>query len=142
MAEKMEPSSRSIYTLKGGIAAYLNWMNEEIKAGRRTPSESLFKGRNYVFDGRGSTGLEHGVQVTPVSKCHTCRTPSDHLGKCRSTGCHLVLVVCEMCDNTCNVRCCQDCKELDIATGSAVKRPICRCELDREARLRKSAYGP
>ncbi|KFZ12083.1 hypothetical protein V501_04405 [Pseudogymnoascus sp. VKM F-4519 (FW-2642)] len=65
-----------IYTLKGGIAAYLTWMEDEITAGKKTAEDSLFKGRNYVFDARGSTGL---AGTEPVSNCHSCGVPSDCL---------------------------------------------------------------
>ena len=69
MAERLQPrDGQVVCTLKGGIAAYLTWMDEEIRSGRKTSVESLFKGRNYVFDGRGSTGLSSG-EMAPVSTC-------------------------------------------------------------------------
>lgn len=122
----------SVCTLKGGIQAYLMWMDEEIKAGRKTAGESLFKGKNYVFDARGSTGLSEGLEGLPVSQCHICGKLEDRLGKCRSRGCHLILVVCEDCEEG-DVRCCPNCLELDRLTTE--KRPICACEKEREKRL-------
>lgn len=126
---------RKVCTLRGGIAAYLAWMDEEIREGRKEASESLFRGRNYVFDARGSVGLSAGVGVEPVAKCHVCGGLSDELSKCRSKGCHLVLVVCPTCDEG-DVRCCQSCRDMDgDAAREACPRPMCICESEREAEL-------
>jgi predicted sulfurtransferase len=125
-----------IYTLKGGIAAYLTWMEAEIAAGRKTAEDSLFKGRNYVFDARGSTGL---AGAEPVSTCHSCGIPSGRLSKCVSPGCHLVLVVCPTCELG-DVRCCRDClklchEEQGDVSGHRRPRPLCECEQAREREL-------
>ncbi|KAH8687705.1 hypothetical protein BGZ60DRAFT_364078 [Tricladium varicosporioides] len=141
MEEKMtkRPGDR-VCTLKGGIANYITWMDEEISKGRKLPEDSLFKGRNYVFDARGSIGLEGTTE--PVSKCHECSAPSARLSKCRSKGCHLVLVICQTCEDSEDPRCCKSCLELDIAAlatknleSRVGSRPICLCEMDRETQL-------
>lgn len=148
----------SVCTLQGGIQAYLMWMDSEIKAGRKTAQESLFKGRNYVFDARGSTGLalsssemgEEG-EGEKVATCNICAKPDDRLSKCRSKGCHLILVVCEECEVGGDVRCCGSCLELDTQAaakdveekavgeekvpGKARPRSICDCERERETKL-------
>ena len=137
MSRDEQRDQGKIYTLKGGIAAYLTWMEAEIAAGRKTADDSLFKGRNYVFDARGSTGL---AGAEPVSTCHSCGIPSDRLSKCVSPGCHLVLVVCPACELG-DVRCCHDCLKLchekqpgDIAEHRR-PRPLCECEQAREREL-------
>ena len=136
-----------VCTLQGGIQAYLMWMDEEIKTGRKTPEQSLFRGRNYVFDARGSTGLEE--ENEKVASCQVCGKAEDRLSKCRSKGCHLILVVCERCDEECDPRCCQDCLALDTQpppqtpeekifgnkSRKGKSRPICACEKERELRL-------
>jgi predicted sulfurtransferase len=130
--------SETVFTLEGGIAAYLEWMNEEIRRGRKTVDESLFKGKNYVFDARGTTGLEEGE--APVSKCHVCDKLSSRLDKCHSDGCHLIVVVCECCQNS-DPRCCQDCRDMDASyssserVGKVVPRSMCACEREREEQL-------
>ena len=142
LEENMEKrDGDTVCTLKGGIAAYLTWMDEEIKLGRKNQEDSLFRGKNYVFDARGSTGLSQEGGF-PVSKCHICDNPSDRLSKCRSRGCHLVLVVCEHCKGA-DPRCCQSCQEFDATLDSEDQsslppRPICACEKEREERL----WGP
>lgn len=142
MQENMDPGrGDTVCTLRGGIAAYLMWMEEEIRAGRRRPEDSLFKGRNYVFDARGSTALSEIAEPEPVSDCHVCGEPSDRLSKCRSDRCHLILVVCAACDENRDPRCCQSCREGDPALGSDQERGerhfnwICDCEKEREAQL-------
>jgi predicted sulfurtransferase len=139
MAENMERREGDrVCTLKGGIAAYLTWMDEEIRQGRKTVDESLFRGKNYVFDARGSTGLRADETGEPVSTCHICANPSDRLSKCRSKGCHLILVICETCEEEKEPRCCQDCHDLDsLDTAERLPgpRPICKCEKEREALL-------
>ncbi|PMD66053.1 uncharacterized protein K444DRAFT_607467 [Hyaloscypha bicolor E] len=142
LQENMEKrEGDTVCTLKGGIAAYLAWIDEEIKLGSKKPEHSLFRGKNYVFDARGSMGLSEEAG-DPVSKCHLCDKPSDRLSKCRSKGCHLVLVVCEHCEEA-DPRCCQSCRDFDDICASEEKgearpRPICSCEKEREERL----WGP
>ncbi|PQE10550.1 Rhodanese domain protein [Rutstroemia sp. NJR-2017a BVV2] len=125
-----------IYTLKGGIAAYMAWFEGEVKGGRRRKEECLWRGREYVFDARGSLGLGLGVEdgmegSEKVAMCHGCGKAEDRLGKCMMEGCELVLVVCEECND---VKCCEDCGEMN----EKGKRGICSCERERELRL----WGP
>lgn len=125
-----------MYTLRGGIAAYLAWADAEIAAGRMRPSDSLFKGRNFVFDARGSLGLEAGGEK--VATCHGCGKAEDRIGKCASPGCFLVLVICKECQER-DVRCCEDCRataDLQKQSGEGGPRRICECERAREELLR------
>jgi predicted sulfurtransferase len=126
---------KKICTLQGGIAAYLSWMDEEIKNGRKQPNQSLFRGRNYVFDARGSIGFDISIPLEPVSRCHICAAPSDDLSKCRSKGCHLILVICTSCDKG-DPRCCRSCYEEDAEVSlTPGPRTMCACESEREAEL-------
>jgi len=141
LAENMDrKEGDKVFTLKGGITAYLMWMDEEIKQCRKKPEDSLFKGKNYVFDARGSMGLQEG-EGEPVSSCHLCGKAEDRLSKCRSKGCHLILVVCVSCEEMGDPRCCEDCRALDqavIGDGEGEKtgpRPVCMCEKAREVEL-------
>ncbi|PVH89230.1 hypothetical protein DL98DRAFT_401974 [Cadophora sp. DSE1049] len=145
LQENMEKSDGDkVCTLKGGIAAYLTWMDEEIRSGRKAPEDSLFRGRNYVFDARGSTGLDSYASPSPVSTCHMCQNPCDRLSKCRSKNCHLVLVICDSCELR-DPRCCQSCQDfdneastMDLTSEKSRPRPICACEREREVEL----WGP
>lgn len=132
LAEQLGPSAQ-ICTLEGGIAAYLLWLQDEIRHGRKTASDSLFRGRNYVFDARGSLGIEGpAAHHHPVAKCHLCDTPADALGKCETPGCHLILVVCGSCKEGGNrLVCCADCGQ----RGEGAEKRICLCEMRRETEL-------
>lgn len=135
MEENLPASNRPIHTLDGGIASYITWMEKEIKGGRKRPEDSLFKGQNYVFDARGSMGIE-GAE--PVSKCHNCGTKTARLGKCGTKdACHLVLVICEECKTSgIDVRCCDDCLEMSKEQVTEVgPRRMCACEQERERAL-------
>ncbi|KAJ5054089.1 uncharacterized protein L3040_000373 [Drepanopeziza brunnea f. sp. 'multigermtubi'] len=141
LQENMEKrDGDKVCTLEGGIAAYLTWVEQEISEGRKTPEDSLFRGRNYVFDSRGSTGLDSGVAMTPVSSCHGCGSASDRLSKCRSVRCHLVLVVCDDCESG-DPRCCPSCHEYekqylsDEVVDKNAPKLMCDCEKEREAML-------
>ena len=148
LAENLALEGTNVCTVQGGIQAYLMWMDEEIQSGRKTANESLFRGRNYVFDARGSTGLtlssssgtgeRHGQEK--VASCHVCGKAEDRLSKCRSTGCHLILVVCEECEEGGDPRCCGNCLALDALGiedngGQSRSRQICECEKEREFKL-------
>lgn len=124
-----------VFTLQGGIVAYMSWADQEIKDGRMTAADSLFRGRNYVFDGRGSIGLEGGHDCI-VGRCIACKSPTDAIQKCKSASCNLELVVCTNCMHS-GITCCQDCRELDIVLGECMfgARSMCQCERDREASL-------
>lgn len=128
MAER-EGEDRKICTLRGGIAAYLDWIDDEIGAGRMGAEESLFRGKNYVFDARGAVSSQSAAGG-PVSQCHVCGTRDDRLSKCRSLGCHLVLIVCEGCELGSEPRCCRSCGDMD-----AKSRTMCACERAREQSL-------
>ena len=135
MARKSGDGDAPVYTLRGGIVAYQAWMQEEIAASRKKPEDSFFKGTNYVFDARGAIGGNNAV-----STCHGCGKPEARLGKCKSPGCHLVLVVCEPCEqNDSSICCCDDCSQINTEQRGAFSRNrrMCRCEHERE----KSLWG-
>ncbi|CAO3684714.1 unnamed protein product [Rhizopus stolonifer] len=54
--------------LKGGISAYGKYIKEE-------PENSLFKGKNYVFDDRRTESITNDV----LGKCYKCGSVSDHI---------------------------------------------------------------
>jgi predicted sulfurtransferase len=125
-----------VFTLQGGIVAYLAWMGTEIKEGRKDRTESLFKGRNYVFDARGSTGLDSAyAESEKMAECHCCGIPEDRLGKCKTPWCHLVLVLCEECEHGGGVACCDDCEHVDLKPAPGLAKSLCRCEAERERQL-------
>lgn len=67
------------------------------KNGTNNPSNthSLFFGRNFVFDARGSVGVTNHV----VGWCDGCGASTDSVKACASAGCHTLLLVCQPCCN-------------------------------------------
>jgi predicted sulfurtransferase len=136
LAESLPPSPSQpieILTLRGGITSYLLWLDSQIQLGSLTAQDSVFKGRNYVFDGRGSVGLANGGEEI-VGVCVKCGVKGEGVRKCRSPGCGLEVGVCGECEE---VVCCEDCGEMDLKkwVEEGGKRPMCQCEKDREAML-------
>jgi predicted sulfurtransferase len=124
-----------VYNLHGGIVAYQAWMKEEIESGRKTSGDGLFKGKNYVFDERGAIGSDT-EEAGKVARCRGCEKPEDRLGNCKSSGCHLVLVICTECEDG-GVACCEDCSGIEMQQDGAGGRRMCKCESERE----KSLWG-
>ena len=111
----------NVFLLNGGIHNYLEWI-------KKSNYESLFLGKNYVFDARLTNG-GNGI----VSRCINCNliTPSYH--KCHAKGCHLMVVMCELCSQD-GIFCCSSCKQMHIDKS---KRWICDCERVRRENLDK-----
>ncbi len=87
-----------VYQLEGGIIAYANAMKES-----GTPS--LFKGKNFVFDGRMSE------TVTPdiLGTCFTCKSPADSYDNCTNDLCHALFIQCQPCKERLQGACSEDC---------------------------------
>lgn len=146
-----------VYTLKGGIEAYLAWIRREVSAGRMKKEESLFQGhyacssqeliqraelvvpgRNFVFDARGSTGIEEDVITAPQCSGLGCNSQTWRLGHCSGIGCNIILSVCSGCDrlNT-PAWCCDSCQDVSRAAKERgnKRRGTCACENNRQAAL-------
>lgn len=106
-----------IHTLDGGIVNYLAAF-----AGKG--EENLFKGRNFVFDDRGT----HGGQWDDV-KCHNCDKDSITAAYCIYESCMIILPNCNDCTPICCSRCAQ------CYDDQNRRRNICECERQRIQRL-------
>jgi predicted sulfurtransferase len=144
----------NVLMLEGGIHNYLEWIKQE-----NDPKESLWLGKNYVFDARQSLGLEDPSSQSPaesdrlVSFCQGCNTASARYVKCDGFGCHRLIIACDNCSPTMptgksGMCCCIDCKEMGervleyvdsarvLEPGETrVKRGICSCERARRIAL-------
>lgn len=134
----VEEEGNKVYTLEGGIHNYLEWAKKEIEEGRMEVEECPWKGRNYVFDARGSLGLGDKIEIKPISTCRGCKEEKTwRMGKCKGIGCHLVIVICENCEREGNTWCCSGCEKVsEIAKENGGKRKgICECEQERRSKL-------
>ncbi len=92
----------NVSRLAGGIIAYDRTINEV------DPSEEpLFKGTNYVFDGR--VGRE--ITSDALGVCITCAEKTNLLSNCKNVNCHKRIVQCEKCVGTFSGCCSSDCRE-------------------------------
>ncbi|KAG2181605.1 hypothetical protein INT44_008420, partial [Umbelopsis vinacea] len=96
-----------VWMLDGGIHNYLEWS-------KKAEIEPLWKGKNYVFDARQSTGNQG-----TISNCQVCQQPCARYVKC-SRQCHLLIICCATCEAKHEqMVCCDSC---DGRTG------MCKCE--------------
>lgn len=152
----------TVLMLEGGIHNYLEWIKQEGLA-----KDSLWLGKNYVFDARQSLGLEDttttavargGVaeEVRLISHCQECNVSCARYVKCDGFGCHRLIIACATCSpivagNGSGIHCCGECQEMgervrqytlsgqESCRGAIrVKRGICDCELKRRAALFQS----
>ncbi|OBZ82337.1 Thiosulfate sulfurtransferase/rhodanese-like domain-containing protein 2, partial [Choanephora cucurbitarum] len=105
-----------IFMLDGGIHNYLEWYKQSER------KEHVWLGKNYVFDARQSLG-----SGPVVSCCQSCQQPWDQYKKCMSTGCHLLVLLCDACCQKTEggVYCCTECQQQNQAG-------YCYCEKKRK----------
>lgn len=108
-----------VLMLDGGIHNYLEWIKQENLA-----SDSLWLGKNYVFDARQSLGLEGMTANTEVkagdrliSVCQRCSMACARYVKCDGFGCHRLIIACEACspvgpEGRSGICCCDECYQM------------------------------
>jgi predicted sulfurtransferase len=143
----MQPAK--VLMLEGGIHNYLEWIKQD-----GSGEESLWLGKNYVFDARQSLDLgEASEGGTLISSCEGCNASCARYVKCDGFGCHRLIVACQSCspatpESKSGLYCCEECKEMgekvheyirsEQVSGPGtrrVKRGICRCEQQRRIEL-------
>jgi predicted O-methyltransferase YrrM len=90
----------NVSRLAGGIIAYDRTLNE-----KKEEEESMFKGTNFVFDGR----LGRQITDDKLGECITCGAETSLVSNCRNENCHKRMVQCETCrttyQGTCSIAC-------------------------------------
>eukprot|EP00536_Pseudo-nitzschia_multiseries_P010929 jgi/Psemu1/319960/estExt_fgenesh1_pm.C_3510005 len=117
----------NVSRLAGGIIAYDRTLNE-----KKEGEESMFKGTNFVFDGR----LGRQITDDELGTCVTCGAATSLVSNCRNENCHLRMVQCENCRTTYQGTCSTACKNR-LVNGETVferKRPQ---SLEGESKERK-----
>lgn len=91
----------NVSRLAGGVIAYDRTLNDQAPQ-----EEPLFKGTNYVFDGRV------GRQITEdaLGKCITCGGKTNLISNCQNTNCHKRMVQCDNCRDFYRGACSEICK--------------------------------
>jgi UPF0176 protein len=97
---KQELGFTNVNRLAGGIIAYDRAVNKQ-----GDNSSSLFKGTNFVFDGR----LGRPITDAKLGTCYTCAAATSLVTNCRNSNCHQRIIQCENCDKnylgTCSDAC-------------------------------------
>lgn len=91
---------RNVRHLRGGIIRYAHEV-------RRRGLPNLFRGSNFVFDGR----LVERVGEQPITFCQRCgHTRTDQYSHCAFSVCHTLFLSCEECLSTHGVYCSRRCR--------------------------------
>mgnify|MGYP005672706599 FL=1 len=90
---------KNVFQLSGGIIQYAHDIKEK-------KLESLFIGKNFVFDDR----LSERVTTDIIAKCHQCFKPSDNHKNCKNDTCHILFIQCDECSLKFEDCCSFDCK--------------------------------
>jgi len=100
----------NVSRLAGGIIAYDRTLNDEAPE-----EEPMFKGTNYVFDGRV------GRQITDdaLGDCLTCEAKTNLLSNCMNSNCHKRMVQCDNCRDSYRGTCSEVCKNRVINNESS-----------------------
>ena len=123
----------NVSRLAGGIIAYDRTLNE--LNNKQQPKESgevepsLFKGTNFVFDGRV------GRQITSdaLSNCVTCGTETSLVSNCRNDNCHIRIVQCEKCKTAFHGTCSPACKNRVVNGGMVSRRSLSMADEKKES---------
>ncbi|OAQ25302.1 hypothetical protein K457DRAFT_23245 [Linnemannia elongata AG-77] len=99
-----------VLMLEGGIHNYLEWIKQERTIKKNPQQESLWLGKNYIFDARQSLGLDETRNSTDateasdamtltqlISSCEGCEVPCARYVKCDGFGCHRLIIACIKC---------------------------------------------
>lgn len=91
-----EQGFKNVYQLKGGI----------IKYGQEIPeSESLYKGKCFVFDDRIAVPITQDI----LSTCTHCDTACDRYLNCTNASCNKLFLCCDACNETHQHACSKSC---------------------------------
>lgn len=92
---------QDVSQLYGGVIEYARQVKEE-------KLESMFKGKNFVFDER----LGERITEDVIAHCHQCGTPCDTHTNCANDDCHLLFIQCSTCAEKYAGCCSEQCSEI------------------------------
>jgi predicted O-methyltransferase YrrM len=91
----------NVSRLAGGIIAYDRTLSEQAQQ-----EKPLFKGTNFVFDGR----LGRPITEDAMGVCVTCGNETSAVSNCRNDYCHKRMIQCETCKTSFHGTCSTACK--------------------------------
>lgn len=106
----------NVSRLAGGVVAYDRTLNEKAPA----QEESMFKGVNYVFDGR----MGRRITDDQLGTCYTCGRKTHLVSNCKNDNCHRRMVQCEYCTDSFFGTCSEGCKVRVVNSRMMSKRNL------------------
>ena len=103
----------NVTRLAGGIIAYDRTLNEQAP-----DEEPLFRGTNFVFDGR----LGRAITEDDLATCITCGGETSLVTNCRNDNCHKRIIQCEKCKTSFHGTCSEACKQRIQNNGGMLTR--------------------
>ncbi|CAJ1949761.1 unnamed protein product [Cylindrotheca closterium] len=95
----------NVSRLAGGIIAYDRTLTEKTE-----DEESMFKGTNFVFDGR----MGREITDDTLGTCATCGTKTNLVSNCHNENCHKRMIQCADCRTNYHGTCSHACKTIVI----------------------------
>ena len=103
----------NVSRLAGGIIAYDRTLNE-----KNEEEEPMFKGTNFVFDGR----LGRAITEDSLGTCVTCGAETSLVSNCRNDNCHKRMIQCEQCRTSFHGTCSDACRNRVVNGAMMPKR--------------------
>ncbi|KAL7521687.1 hypothetical protein ACHAWX_006361 [Stephanocyclus meneghinianus] len=100
----------NVSRLAGGIIGYDRTLNEQAPT-----EEPMFKGVNYVFDGR----MGRRITDDQLGTCFTCGSKTHLITNCKNENCHKRMVQCENCRDSFFGTCSEGCKTRVVHSAAA-----------------------
>lgn len=119
---------RNVGQLHGGIIDYAHQI-------KRKKLPNKFKGKNYVFDGRGAETISQDV----LSECDLCQSPCDTYINCANVACNELFLSCSDCQKKLNQCCSEEC--MHIASLPEEEQKTLRRGKKTTKRIRPSECG-
>lgn len=102
----------NVSRLAGGIIAYDRTLNEKAQE-----EEPMFKGTNFVFDGR----LGRAITEDAMGVCVTCAAETSMIFNCRNDNCHKRMIQCQDCQTSFHGTCSDACR-MRLVNGAMTPR--------------------
>ena len=102
----------NVSRLAGGIIAY-----DREREAKAADEPSMFKGTNFVFDGR----LGRAITDDSLGTCLTCGSETSLVSNCRNDNCHQRMIQCEACRTSFHGTCSEACRQR-IVNGNMIPR--------------------
>ena len=121
----------NVSRLAGGIIAYDRTLTNSTKS-----DQSLFKGTNYVFDGR----VGRKITGDAIAECFTCGGLANLVSNCNNDSCHKRMVQCEKCRPLFHGTCSDTCKRRVINKSITMHKGLDTSEMGNNSTIQKEQY--